>query len=739
MKKFIKWSLIVTFFVVLTALIAVGLYITSIYTNAQTISLNEEKLSAQSLTIEVYDSQNKPLKEDNEINKNYVKLSLVPKHCQDAFLSIEDKNFYKHSGVNYKRIAKAFLNNIKSRKLKEGASTITQQLVKNTLLSSEKTLERKIKEIALAKKLEKKYTKDEILEKYLNIIYFGNNCYGIENASKYYFSVDAKNLSIAQSALLAGIIKSPAKYSPLKNSENCLKRRNLVLSEMYKDNKISSEQYALAKNSDLKINISTIVKNKLNSYSQASIDEAEEILQMPARQIALKGYKLYTYQESEKQTALNQALSSQNLISDYGGIVIDNEKLGICAYLGKSNYKVLESLRQPGSTIKPILVYAPALDKDIIYPCTQILDEKTVIAQYAPKNVGGVYHGYVSASDALAKSINIPAVKILSYVGIENAKDYAESMGIEFDNMDDSYALALGGMTFGVNLKQLANAYTTFANGGEYGKARFISFITDKNGKLVYVNHPHTKKVMREDSAYLLTNMLTNSVKNGTARKLNEFDNVASKTGTVGKSGSNQNLDAWNVSYTKAQTIGVWIGNLDNNPIDYAGGNQPTNVVKSYFENVKDTSQFVRPSSIVERAIDSTELNENHRIVLANDFMPDKYTQTEIFSAFNLPDEVSNKFMQVQKQEFKGKTINNNIQISFNAKEYITYDFLIDGKKVKSISGKIGALDITLPLSKRKEDVTVVYYYSQAPEIKQREEISFLNTNFGQHKEKWYI
>ena len=743
MKKFIKWSLIITFFVVLIALVAVGLYITSVYVNAQSIPLSEEKLSSQSLTIEVFDSQNKPIKEDNEINKNYVKISLIPQQAIDAFLSIEDKNFYSHSGVNYKRIAKAFLSNIKSRKLKEGASTSTQQLVKNTLLSSEKTIERKIKEIALARKIENKYSKDEILEKYLNVIYFGNNCYGIENASKYYFSKDVKDISIAQSALLAGIIKSPAKYSPLKNSENCLKRRNLVLSEMYKDGKITSEQYTLAKNSDLELNVSTQTKNKLNSYSQASIDEAEEILHLPARQIALKGYKIYTYQDSEKQSALNNAFASQNLTSDYGGIVIDNEKLGITAYLGKSNYKVLEALRQPGSTIKPILVYAPALDKDIIYPCTQILDEKTVIAQYSPKNVGGVYHGYVSASDALAKSINIPAVKILSYVGIENAKDYAESMGIEFDNMDDSYALALGGMTYGVNLKQLTNAYSTFANNGEYGEAHFVSFITDKNGKLVYVNHPQGKKVMREDSAYLLTDMLTKCVKNGTARKLNEFDNIASKTGTVGKSGSNQNLDAWNVSYTKAQTVGVWTGNLDNTPIDYAGGNQPTNVVKAYFENVKDTSQFVRPSSIVEKAIDSTELNENHRIVLANDFLPQKYTQTEIFSAFNLPDEVSNKFMQVQKQEFKGKIVNNNIQISFNAKEYVTYDFLIDGKKVKSISGKIGALDITLPLSKKKEDVTVVYYYSQVPEIKQREDISFLNTSYSDsqsnHKSKWYI
>ena len=739
MKKFLKWSFIIVFLLILSVTIAVGFYISSIYFKAKSIPLDEEALLTQAVNIEIFDNENIPIKEDNQINNNYTKISTLQDHTKNAFISIEDKNFYTHNGVNYKRIAKATINNLKSRKLKEGASTITQQLIKNTLLTSEKTFERKIKEITLAQKLEKEYSKDEILEKYLNVIYFGNNCYGIENASNYYFSCPAKELSISQSALLAGIIKSPAKYSPTKNRENCLKRRNLVLSEMYKDGFIETAQYNQAINSPLNLSLNLQSKNKLNSYSQSAIDEAEEILKIPARQIALKGYKIYTYQNKEKQTALENALFNQELNCDGSAIVIDNDKMAVSAYIGKSNYKILDAKRQPGSAIKPLLVYAPALNEDIIYPCTQILDEKTTISDYNPKNVGDVYHGYVSATEALSKSINIPAVKILSYTGIEKSKLYAESMGINFDENDNSYAIALGGMTYGVNIKQLANAYSTFANEGKFAEAKFINFITDKNNKLVYINKPNFQDCLREDSAYLLTDMLKECAKTGTAKKLSQFDNIASKTGTVGKKNSKQNLDAWNVSYTKAQTVAVWLGNLDNTPIDYAGGNQPTQIVKSYMETIEDNSTFNIPSCIEERAIDSTELNENHRVVLANPYMPERYTQTEIFSKFNMPNDISNKFTQVPKQTFKGKVVENRANIEFESKDYITYRFKSGEFVLKEVSGKNGTQNVSLPIKSNKQIIEIEYFYTLSPEITQIEKLTFLNTKFGEKKDKWYV
>ncbi len=741
MKKFIKVFLIILFICILACLIGVAFYISSIYVSARAMPLNKEALSSPYISLQVFDSENRPIKEDNEINKAVVNISNISDSTKNAFISIEDKSFYNHHGVNYKRIFKAMINNLKARSLKEGASTITQQLVKNTQLTSEKTFERKIKEIALAQRLEKNYTKDEILELYLNVIYFGNNCYGIENASNYYFSKDAKYLSLEESAMLAGLIKSPAKYSPIKNYDNALSRRNLVLKEMYQDKCISASEYNLAKNSPINLNINNQPKNKLNSYSQASIDEAEEVLGIPARQIALKGYKIYTYQNSEKQEALDEALKKQNISSDYAGIVIDNEGHSIVAYNGNSIFKILDAKRQPGSCIKPILVYGPALNEDIIYPCSQLLDEKTTISDYTPKNVGGVYRGYVSARDALSKSINIPAVKVLSYVGIDKAKAYAEHMGIEFDAKDDSYTLALGGMTYGVNIKDLAGAYSSFANNGSYSKPRFISFITDKNNKLIYINKPKTEQVMREDSAYLLTDMLRTCAKTGTAKKLASLGiDIASKTGTVGKKNSKQNLDAWNVSYTKDQTCAVWLGNLDNSPIDYAGGNQPTEIVKNYFSLVSDISTFDRPSSIVERDIDETELNENHRIMLANVYMPERYKHKELFSSLNLPSDISEKFTKIDDVNFASKVENDSAVITFDAKNYLTYVFKENGKTLTSISGKNGEQKVYLSMSGSKLNVVVEYFYTLDPTLKSYKQINLIKTkNTYKSNDKWFM
>lgn len=709
--------------------------------NARAMAIDEDALSSSEVYIEVYDKENKPIKEFNEINKQYANIENLSDTTKNAFISIEDKSFYSHSGVNYKRMVKALINDVKARKLKEGASTITQQLVKNTQLTSDKTVERKIKEIALAQKLEKRYSKDEILEKYLNIIYFGNNCYGIESASNYYFSKSAKDLSSSEAATLAAIIKSPAKYSPTKNPDNCLKRRNLVLSEMYKDNFIQADEYNLAINKPLSLTINEKPKNKLNSYSQSAIDEAVSILKIPAKKIALKGYKIYTYQDQEKQNALTNAIDIEGLDCNSAAVVIDNNNHTVQAYVGSSNYKILDAKRQPGSCIKPVLVYAPALNEDIIYPCTPLLDEKTTISDYTPKNIGDVYRGYISAREALSKSINIPSVKVLSYVGIDKAKSYAEDMGFVFDEKDDSYSLALGGMTYGVNLVQLASSYSTFANGGKFAPAKFVSFITDKNNRLVYVNKPHEKQVLREDASYLITDMLKTCAKSGTAKKLASLNKeIAAKTGTVGKSNSKQNLDAWNVSYTKDQTICVWLGNLDNSPISYAGGNQPTEIARRYFSQVEDNSHFSVPSSIVEKDIDATELYENHRIVLAGNSTPERYTQKELFSRFNLPTDISNKFVNMEKQSFKGKVNGSNAEIEFDAKNYITYVFKSNGKTLKEISGLNSKQKVILPLKNQKQTISIDYYITINPDVNESEEITFIKTKQNSSdKDKWFI
>ena len=465
------------------------------------------------------------------------------------------------------------------------------------------------------------------------------------------------------------------------------------------------------------------------------------MLGLPARQIALNGYKIYSYQNTEKQSALENAISSSNVDCDNAGIVIDNNLHAVVAFIGEGNFKILDAKRQPGSCLKPIIVYGPALNEDIIYPCTQLLDEKTTISNYTPKNGGDVYHGYISARDSLSKSINIPAVKVLSYVGIDKAKAYAEDVGISFDEMDDSYTLALGGMTYGTNILDLASAYSCFSCNGYYAKAKFVSFITDKNDKIVYINKNEEKRVFKDDSAYLLTDMLKTCAQNGTAKKLSSLDiDIASKTGTVGKSGSKENLDAWNVSYTKATTCAIWLGNLDNSPITYAGGNQPTEIVKTYFEKIKDTSTFTPPNSIIEKNIDLTELEENHRVILANNFMPERYLKKELFSKFNLPSDVSNKFTTIEKPNFKTKVSNNKIEIEFDAKDYLTYKFSSFDKTIAEISSKSGNQKILIDLNSDKQTVEYEIFYTISPEINFKDELKFVKTSKQKiNDKKWFI
>ena len=456
----------------------------------------------------------------------------------------------------------------------------------------------------------------------------------------------------------------------------------------------------------------------------------------------MQGYKIYTYQDTEIQNDLEKAIENTSLNSNYASIVIDNKSHSIVAYNGNGNYKILETKRQPGSCIKPILVYAPALNEDIIYPCTQILDEKTDIAGFNPKNVGNVYHGYVSARESLSKSINIPAVKILSYVGIDKAKKYAEDLGIEFVEQDEGYCLALGGMTYGTNIKQLAGAYSTFACNGKYSQPKFISFIADKNGKIVYINKPQEEQVLREDACYLLTDMLKTSAQSGTGKKLSQLNTeIASKTGTVGKSNSKQNLDAWNISYTPEYTCGVWLGNLDNSPIDYTGGNQPTQIVKDFFEKHKTNQLFEKPSSIVEKRIDMTELEENHRIVLANEYMPERYTKTELFSVFNLPKLYSDKFATIKTPTIKSKVEDDEAIITFIANDYLTYQIYDNKKLIKEISNKNGEQTITIPIEKEKQSFKLKTFYTLSPELENEQEISFVKSNKNQiyNNKKWYI
>ena len=289
MKKAIKISLITIFILSIIMFIFIGSFI--FYSlKTSNIKFSMDKIAENTLSIQVYNSNNILIKEENTVSDKKIKLSALPNYIKEAFISIEDKDFYKHNGINVKRMIKAMISNLKSFKFKEGASTITQQLIKNTHLSSQKTLSRKINEINLALTAEKQLTKEQILEYYLNIIYFGDNSYGIESASEHYFSKPAKELSLDEACMLAGMIKSPNYYSPINNPDLCLKRRNLVLNELYKDNKISLQQYNENIKKHIVLNVNNDTSNKLNSYTDNAVMEASKLLKIPAKQTCLYMY-----------------------------------------------------------------------------------------------------------------------------------------------------------------------------------------------------------------------------------------------------------------------------------------------------------------------------------------------------------------------------------------------------------------------------------------------------------------
>ena len=504
MKKFVKRAFFIGGLVCICTLLFAISYIGVMYATAE-VNFDKSKITDSNLQIHLYDNKNTPLKH-TFINGEYISLNLLPQHTIDCFLTIEDKEFYNHNGINYKRMVAAMAKNVLTLSFKEGASTISQQLIKNTHLTNEKTIKRKINEIKLTKKLEQEFSKDEILEYYLNIIYFGDNCYGIQNASEHYFSHSASKLTLDESAILAGIIKSPNKYHPIKNYDKCIQRRNLILNELKKDGKISQDTYLKTKNIKTELN-PTKSNMEISAYAKSAIFEASEILKMPEKQIAIGEYRIYTYMDKQKQQAIENAHDKSTEL-DLAMISINAKTGGVEAYSEKSSMPLINVKRQPASAIKPSLVYAPAINENIISPSTQILDDDVSINGYTPKNIGDKKYGYVNATTALSKSLNIPAVKVLSYVGIDKAMGYLQRQNIEFATEDNNLAIALGGMTNGLTLKDLTNTYQTLANGGNYIQSKFISHIIDKNGKVVYKDNQTQKNIYRDDTAYLLTTML---------------------------------------------------------------------------------------------------------------------------------------------------------------------------------------------------------------------------------------
>ncbi len=615
---------------------------------------NPHKIGEMQQTLLIYDMHGQETTAlYNQQNRVYLPIEDISAYVKSAFIAIEDARFYEHHGVDIKRLIGAFVNNLKNNSV-QGGSTITQQLIKQTSLTGVQTMSRKLQEAVMAYELEQVYSKDEILEMYLNFIYFGNGAYGIEAAAKTYFGVHSNELTLSQAALLAGVIKGPSHYAPHLNLEKSVKRRNLVLTEMQKLGFITRKQMEQAIVEE--VVLTEKPETKYGFYIDMVLNQAENLLYLNSEELLSSGYRIYTTLDQDIQKQLETLyLDSSAFPPDASDgeqcqsafCVLDSQSGEIRAIVGGRVYetrrglnRALDIRRQPGSAIKPVIVYAPAMEKMGLSPSTLVLDEKEDFNGYIPKNFSDNYAGWVTLREALAKSLNLPAVRVFEKLGVPVGKLYASSVGIPFESKDVGLTLALGGFTTGVSPLTLCNSFTPFANGGYYSLPGCITKIEDGRGKVVYENPDSKTSVLSKETAYLMTSMLETAAQSGTARRVSVSGvPIAAKTGTSGSTQMEGNKDAWTVAYNPNYTMCCWMGfdstdELHSLPADVTGGTYPAQIISNLFQYIyRDggAPQFLMPETIVEARIDLNSLKSGREPMLASAFTPDEEATLEYF------------------------------------------------------------------------------------------------------------
>jgi len=638
--------------------------------------LNIDKLTSLNNGIKVYSSSGNDSTLYNT-NRSIVDINELPNHVKNAFIAVEDKGFYKHKGYDLKRIVKASLVNFSTKSKTQGASTISQQLIKNALLSNEKTYSRKVKEIVLSIKMEKQFNKEQILEMYLNTIYFGSNAYGIENASKIYFNKSAKDLSLNEACCLAGIIKSPAFYSPNINYNNSIERKNFVAKQMLKNKLINNSQYNEIINSSI---VLSQEQESDNSYEKEAIFEACNLLNLNERDLINAKYEIITFKQDKLQS---KVIEINNQIIDYNQketdstldslSILTNNSGHVLAYYANSKFNLHNLKRQPASTLKPLAVYLPCFIYNILSPASQILDEEINYSGFAPQNADKKYHGYVSTRNALSQSLNVPAVKALDYLGVKKSKETLSNLGINISNSDLNLSLSLGAIKNGLNLMDLLTAYTTLANQGDYITPSFVKKIKDENGNIIYEHENYFNKVVDEGSCFLVNDILKDCATTGTASRLASLNiPIASKTGTA--SNEKGNTDLYNIAYTTEHTMLTWIADIDKKilPKSMKSSSQPTDInrlICEYLYQKQKPKDFDKPNNIIKSAYDLIEL-ENTTLIAKPNHDIERFKDYDYFKQDNLPIEIKDNF-QVNLNVNMDKM---GATITFNAKKCCLYN-----------------------------------------------------------------
>lgn len=574
------------------------------------------------LTTYLYDVNGELLARFYTENRIPVKLREVPEIVQQAFIAAEDGDFFHHHGVDFFGIGRAAIANLTPGGRLQGGSTITQQLAKLAFLTNERTWSRKLRELLWAIQIERKYTKEEILEAYLNIVYFGHGTYGVEAAAQLFLGKPISEVTIPEAALLAGIVNGPGFYSPFYDIEAARDRRNLVLRRMFEMGFISDNEYATARQEPVQV-----VDNRLPQYKAPHFVEYVRRLLLErygSQLLYTGGLRVYTTLDLEMQRKAEEAIQEwvparevddQGLTQPQAALVALDAHYGFIRAMvgGRGNdhfNRAVQARRQPGSAMKPF-VFAAAIDSKRFTAADVFVDEPTEFELvtgevWSPNNYDGTFDGPMTLREALEESSNIVAAKLINEIGPQAAVDYAKRLGIttlvESGRRNDlTLALSLGGLTSGVTPLEMARAYAVFANGGIRVEPIAILRVERPDGTVLEEFRPERRLVLSPETAYIMTDMLRGVVERGTGIGANLGRPAAGKTGTT-----SEFTDAWFVGYTPSLVTAVWIGNDSNKPMVYPdlriGSALASRTWRGFMDRVvrgTEVEDFAQPSGIV--------------------------------------------------------------------------------------------------------------------------------------------
>lgn len=635
--KSIVYGLFVFIFAALIACLGIG---TGMYA-AITQEMNEMNISELALTrssIVYYTDKDGNSQEAATLfsdgNCIWIESNEIAPVMKDAMVSIEDERFYDHNGVDIKRTTGAVFGYVKEKLgmgiATYGGSTITQQVIKNITQEKDRTPARKVKEMMRAVAIEKQLSKDEILTMYLNVIFLANNCYGIEAASNMYFDKSASELELHEAALIAGITQRPSYYDPLKNPENAINKRNTVLAKMYELEKITLEEYEAAKAMDIDLK-GDHARARSNIYSYFIDNVISDVIRdlqrekgytesFATQQVFSGGLKIYTTMDMDVQKAIEAVFEGSDSFprgaanAQAAMVIIDPRTGQIKGMVGGKGEKTdsrglnraTQTTRQPGSSIKPLSVYSPAIEERVITSATKIVDEPITIKNWSPKNSYSGYKGSMTVKRAVEISANIPAIKVVQELGVAKSYDYVTNK-FHLSNIDpqdrDLSPMALGGLTNGVTVCDMAAAYSVLANNGYYNEPYSYTKVLDNTNRILLEKSTNTHKAISEATAYIMTDMLYGVVNSysGTG-KLAKLSNMP----TYGKTGTtNNDHDKWFVGYTNYYVGAVWFGFDTQKSIRNAGisYNISAKLWKNVMEKVHEglpSEKILPPGNLME-------------------------------------------------------------------------------------------------------------------------------------------